>query len=369
MTDTLRHFASDNYAPVHPDILAAIVAANDGGSAGAYGGDPWTEELDSRIQEVFGPGTRAFPVVNGTGANVISLMAVTPRWGGVVMSDVAHANTDENGAPERVGSLKLLTRPVTHGKLTEADIHSWAGQIGDCHRGQPHAVSLTQSTELGTTYTAREVADLAAAARMYDAAVHMDGSRIANAAAFLGTDLRSLTAEVGVDILSFGVAKNGGMIGEAVVVLSPDNAVTEHSAEVRRQAAEALPYLRKSTMQLASKMRFVSAQVLAMLSETGEHGTPLWLVNAAHSNAMAQRLAAGIAGLGTDEVRVAHPVEANAVFATLPAVVADRVRSTVKFYDWGQGEAEGRVEARWMCSWMTAEAEVDDFVSAIDAAL
>ncbi len=364
----LPPFASDNYAPAHPDVLAAVAAANEG-YAVAYGDDPWTARLAERVRELFGPTAVAFPVLNGTGANVISLMSVTPRYAGVVASDLAHINTDENGAPERVGGLKLLTRPTTDARLTVDDVTSWAREIGDVHRAQPAVLSLTQSTELGTVYPVQDLKELAAAAHELGMAVHMDGSRLANAAAALGVSLRALTADVGVDVLSLGAAKNGGMIGEAVVVLDAEGAGTGGAA-----AARAVPFLRKATMQLASKARFVSAQLLALFGEPDTPvGTtpdaapaadaPLWLRNAAHANAMAARLRAGVEAL--DGVTVTRPTEANAVFATLPRAAAERLRARARFYDWAGGETRDRVEVRWMCSWDTTTDTVDRFVAAV----
>jgi threonine aldolase len=364
----LPPFASDNYAPAHPDVLAAVAAANDG-YAVAYGDDPWTARLAERARELFGPAAVAFPVLNGTGANVISLMSVTPRYAGVVASDLAHINTDENGAPERVGGLKLLTRPTTDARLTVDDVTSWAREIGDVHRAQPAVLSLTQSTELGTVYPVQDLKELAAAAHELGMSVHMDGSRLANAAAALGVSLRALTADVGVDVLSLGAAKNGGMIGEAVVVLDAEGAGPGGAV-----AAQAVPFLRKASMQLASKARFVSAQLLALFGEPGTPvGTtadaasspdaPLWLRNAAHANAMAARLRAGVEAL--DGVTVTRPTEANAVFATLPRAAAERLRARARFYDWAGGETRDRVEARWMCSWDTTTEAVDGFVAAL----
>jgi threonine aldolase len=363
--DNLPPFASDNYAPVHPEVMAAMAAANTG-YAVAYGDDPWTTRLDERVRELFGPAARAFPVLNGTGANVVSLMAVSPRWGGVVVSDVAHVNTDENGAPERVGGLKLLANPSVDGRITPDDVERWAWQRDDVHRAHPAALSVTQSTELGTVYSVADLKGLADAAHSYGMAVHMDGSRLANAAAFLGCSLRELTTDVGVDLLSLGAAKNGAMLGEAIVVLGDD--------EVGTTAAAAVPFLRKATTQLASKARFVSAQLLALLEEpeSADDG-PLWLRNALHSNAMAVRLRAGLeaSGVVTDDavptagVRFTRPTEANAVFATLPRAAADRLRERARFYDWTVGETAERVEARWMCAWDTAPEAVDGFVAAV----
>ncbi|MFE5341861.1 threonine aldolase family protein [Isoptericola sp. NPDC056578] len=370
---TLPPFASDNYAPAHPDVLAAVAAANDG-YAVAYGDDPWTARLDVRIREVFGTGALAFPVLNGTGANVVSLTALSPRWGGVVVSDVAHVNTDENGAPERVGGLKLLACPSTDGRITPDDVARWAGQRDDVHRAHPAVLSLTQSTELGTVYPLDDLRALTRVAHDLGMAVHVDGSRLANAAASLGCSLRALTTDAGVDVVSLGAAKNGGMLGEAVLVLGPDDAPDAASARARQAASAAVPFLRKATMQLASKTRFVSAQLLALLGEPGDPADdePLWHRNAAQSNAMAARLRAGLEALpGSDEdgVRVTRPTEANAVFATLPRAAADRLRAVARFYDWADGETPGRVEVRLMCAWDTAPGTVDAFVAAAADAL
>jgi len=367
---TLPPFASDNYAPAHPDVLAAVAAANDG-YAVAYGDDPWTARLDARVREVFGAGALAFPVLNGTGANVVSLTALSPRWGGVVVSDVAHVNTDENGAPERVGGLKLLACPSVDGRITPDDVARWAGQRDDVHRAHPAVLSLTQSTELGTVYPLEDLRALSHVAHDLGMAVHVDGSRLANAAAALGCSLRALTTDAGVDVVSLGAAKNGGMLGEAVLVLGPDDAPDAASARAREAAAAAVPFLRKATMQLASKTRFVSAQLLALLGEAGDpagDAEPLWHRNAAHANAMAARLRAGLSELAP-AARVTRPTEANAVFATLPRAAADRLRAVARFYDWADGETPDRVEVRLMCAWDTAPDTVDAFVAAAADAL
>ncbi|MFD6135085.1 threonine aldolase family protein [Isoptericola sp. NPDC060257] len=371
---TLPPFASDNYAPVHPDVLAAVAAANDE-YAVAYGDDPWTARLDARVREVFGAGALAFPVLNGTGANVVSLTALSPRWGGVVVSDVAHVNTDENGAPERVGGLKLLACPSVDGRITPDDVARWAGQRDDVHRAHPAVLSLTQSTELGTVYPLDDLRALTHVAHDLGMAVHVDGSRLANAAASLGCSLRALTTDAGIDVVSLGAAKNGGMLGEAVLVLGPDDAPAAASARAREAAAAAVPFLRKATMQLASKTRFVSAQLLALLGDPDDAAgdeEPLWHRNAAHANAMAARLRAGLEALaGSDDegVRVTRPTEANAVFATLPRPAADRLRAVARFYDWADGETPDRVEVRLMCAWDTAPGTVDAFVAAAADAL
>jgi threonine aldolase len=341
----VRGFASDNYSGVHPEVLAAIAAANEG-HQGAYGGDEYTARLQEVVAHHFGAGAEAFPVFNGTGANVTALQSMLPRWGAVVAASTAHINVDEGGAPERVGGMKLLTVPTDDGKLTPDLVDREAWGWGDEHRAQPLVVSITQSTELGTLYTPAEIRTLADHAHGHGMRLHLDGARIANAAASLDVPLAAFTRDAGVDLLSLGGTKNGALGAEAIVVLDP-------------AASEGLVYLRKLNMQLASKMRFLSAQLVALLD--GD----LWLRNARHANAMAQRLRAGVeAGLADGSVRgveFTQPTQANGVFATLPAGVADRLRESFRFYDWDAL----RREVRWMCSFDTTEADVDAFVAAV----
>ena len=341
----LRGFASDNYAGTHPEILAAIAEAN-GGHQIAYGEDVYTAHLQEVMKSHFGPTAEAFPVFNGTGANVNALTSMLPRWGAVVAAKTAHIHTDENGAPERVSGLKLLTVDTPDGKLTPALIDQEAWGWGDEHRAQPLAVSITNTTELGTLYTVDEIRAIADHAHANGMTLHLDGARIANAAAALGVPLRDFTTDAGVDVLSFGGTKNGLLYGEAVVVLNPE-------------ASEGLIYLRKLTMQLASKMRFVSAQLIALLEGS------LWLDSATHANAMAHHLRRALEGgisagsiTGLDFTR---PTQANAVFATLANDAADRIRERFRFYDWDRAAGE----VRWMTSFDTTEADVDAFVDAI----
>ena len=338
-----RGFASDNYAGAHADVIAAVQAANEG-HVTAYGGDIYTERLQEVIQGHFGSDATVFPVFNGTGANVLALQALLPRWGAVICASTAHINTDENGAPERVGGMKLLPVPTPDGKLTPELIDAEAWGWGDEHRAQPLVVSITQTTELGTCYTPDEVKQITDHAHARGMKVHMDGARLANAAAHLGLPLRAFTTDAGVDVVSFGGTKNGLLFGEAIVWLdSPSDRGMKH--------------LRKMNMQLASKMRFVSAQLLALLS--GD----LWLISAAHANDMAQRLSVGVSAL--DGVSLTQVTQSNGVFAVLPAGVAEKVRERYRFYDWDHS----RREVRWMCSWDTTEADVANLVTAIKKAM
>lgn len=335
----VRGFASDNYSGVHPQVLAALAAANEGHQV-SYGEDAYTARLQDLMEEHFGAGIECFPVFNGTGANVLSLQSLLPRWGAVVCASTAHINMDENGAPERIGGIKLLHVPTPDGKLTPELIDREAWGFGDEHRAQPLAVSITQTTELGTCYTPEEVRAIAEHAHSKGMKLHMDGARLANAAAHLGVPLRAFTRDAGVDILSFGGTKNGLLYGEVVVALNPE-------------AAHGLVFLRKMNMQLASKMRFLSAQFIALLE--GD----LWLRSAAHANAMAARLRAAVESI--DGVEPTQKTESNGVFAVLPAGVADRLRESFRFYAWD--EAAG--EVRWMCSFDTSEEDIDAFAAAI----
>jgi threonine aldolase len=340
-----RGFASDNYSGIHPEILDAITRAN-GAHQIAYGEDVYTARLQEVFVSHFGEGVEAFPVFNGTGANVLGLQSMLPRWGAVICTATAHIHTDEGGAPERVGGFKLLPVSTPDGKLTPELIDQEAWGWGDEHRAQPLAVSITQTTELGTAYTADEVRAIAEHAHARGMKLHMDGARISNAAASLGMPLRAFTRDAGVDVLSFGGTKNGLMVGECVLVLNPD-------------ASAGLTYLRKLNMQLASKMRFISAQFIALLEND------LWLRNASHANAMAARLrgalehaveAGSIQGLSFSQA-----TQSNAVFAVLPAAAAERLRESFRFYDWNPATGE----VRWMCGFDTTEDDIDAFVAAV----
>jgi threonine aldolase len=335
-------FASDNHAGVHPDVLAAVNSANEGHAA-AYGGDPWTARAVQRFREHLGPNAQVFPVFNGTGANVLCLEALTQPWQAVVCARTAHLHVDECGAPERAGR-KLLIVDTPDGRLTPELVEPLLVRIGDEHAVQPRVISIAQSTELGTVYTPEAVAELAGWAHRHGLLLHVDGARLANAAAGLGVTRRALTADVGVDAVSFGGTKNGAMGAEAVVLLRDD-------------VADGFRYRRKQAMQLGSKMRYISAQLEALL--TGD----LWRRNAEHANAMARRLADGVRG--ARGLRITQPVEANVVFATLDPAATERLQQDWPFYVWD--EATG--EVRWMASWDTDPDDVDAFAEAVRAAL
>jgi threonine aldolase len=338
-----RGFASDNYAGVLPEVLAALAEANDA-HAPAYGGDPWTERAEGRFREHFGEDAQAFLVFNGTGANVIALRALTRPYDAVICAETAHLNVDECGAPERIGGVKLLTVATPDGKLTPTLVEPRLARFGDEHAAQPRVVSISQSTELGTVYEPREVRALAEQAHAHGMLLHADGARLANAAAALGVPLRALTTDAGVDALSFGATKNGAICGEAVVLLRPG-------------LGEDMPFLRKQSMQLASKMRFLAAQLEVLLR--GE----LWLRAATHANAMARRLADALADV--DGVVLTQAVQANALFAVLPPGAAERLQRRWRFYVWDEGTGE----VRWMCSWDTTEEDVDAFAADVREAV
>lgn len=334
-----RGFASDNYAGIHPEVMQAIAAVNHGHQV-AYGDDIVTEAFDAMIRRHFGEQAVGFPVFNGTGANVVALQAMCRSWEAVVCANSAHINVDEGGAPEKVAGLKLHTIPVEDGKLTPALVPIEAHGFGNEHRAQPKVVSITNTTELGTVYSVEEIRALTEQAHKLGMYVHLDGARISNAAASLGTTLREFTTDAGVDAVSLGATKNGALAAEAVVILNP-------------KFADAVKYIRKSAMQLSSKMRFSSAQLLAMFD------TDLYLRNANHSNAMARKLYDAVNEIpGID---VGDAPQANALFPILPADVTERLQQSFKFYVWNH--LTGQV--RWMCSWDTTEADIEAFVAAI----
>lgn len=335
----VRGFASDNYAGIHPEVLEAIVAANDGHQA-AYGADDYTAALQGVIRGHFGEGAHAFPVFNGTGANVVALQSMLPRWGAVICTTTAHVHVDEGGAPERVAGIKLLPVPTEDGKLTPELVDREAWGFGDEHHVQPGVVAITQSTELGTVYSPEEIKALADHSHGLGMKLYVDGARLSNAAVALGLGLGETTTALGADVVGLGGTKNGALGAEVIVVADPDQVQT-------------LTYLRKLDMQLASKMRFLSAQLLALYS--GD----LWQRSAGHANAMAARLRSGVESL--PGVRITQATQANAVFATLPPGVADRLRERFRFYDWDAASGE----VRWMCSFDTSTEDVDAFVGAL----
>ena len=332
-----RTFASDNWAGVHPEILEALARANVG-HAPAYGADAVTEEALDLFRSHFGPKAEVYYCFNGTGTNVVGLQSILRPFEAVVCAEGAHIDVDECGAPERFLGSKLLPVPTTDGKLTPDLAASVVRGIGDEHHVQARVVSVTQSTEVGTVYTVGELTALSEWAHAEGLLVHLDGARIANAAATLDVDFGAFGQAAGIDVLSFGGTKNGALGAEAVVTFRPE-------------AATALRFLRKQSMQLSSKMRFVAAQFTALLTDD------LWLRSASHANAMATRLGAGVSSVAG--VSLAYPVQANGVFACLPGPVVEKLQAEWPFYVWN--EESGVV--RLMCSFDTEEADVDEFVA------
>lgn len=339
---TRRTFASDNYAGAHPEVLAAVAAADGLGHAVAYGADPVTAVAVERVREHLGEEAEVFFVWGGTAANVLCLESLAPaQHHAIVCAENAHIYVDEGGAPERMLGRKLLPVATPDGKLTPDLVAPRAIRFGDWHAVQPKVLSITQTTELGTCYAPREIRALADFAHEHDMLLHLDGARIMNAAAGLGCSLREATRDLGADALSLGVTKNGALGAEVVVVWDA-------------AFAEGMQWRRKAAMQLASKHRYLAAQVDALLRDD------LWRRSAAHANAMARRLAEGVRGI--PGVEVTQEVQANAVFAVLPVAVRDALYADgFIFYVWD--EATG--EVRWMCSWDTSEADVDAFVAAV----
>ncbi len=335
-----RHFASDNYAGVHPQILAALVSANAGHVPG-YGDDAYTAAAEVAIGRLFGATARVFFTFNGTGANVIALAAALRPYQAVICPERAHLATDECGAFERFAGSKLLTVPTSDGKLTPADVERNVGQLGNVHQVQAAAISISQSTEVGTVYSIDELAALGAVARKYGLLFHVDGARLANAAVALDTDLHAMLTATGVDVCTFGGTKNGLLFGEAIV-FPKDHPAIEH-----------LAYTRKQGMQLASKMRFVAAQFEALLRDD------LWRTSAAHANAMAARLAAHLRDL--PGVRIVHPVQANGIFAVLAPECIAALQALRRFYVWDEAASI----VRWMAAFDTTADDVDAFAAAI----
>ena len=339
LTRPIRSFASDNNAGVHPEVLAAITSANEGHVVG-YGDDPYTESAKKKFEEHFGTGIEVYFTFNGTGANVLGLQALTRPYNAILCSDYAHICVDECGAPEKHTGCKLISLPHQDGKITvDAVNHAYHG-IGDQHHVQAKVISITQSTEMGTVYTPEEIRALARFAHERDMFLHMDGARIANAAASLRQTLRQATRDLGVDVLSFGGTKNGMMGGEAVVFF--DKALS----------ADFL-YLRKQGMQLASKMRFIAVQFEALLTND------LWRRSAEHANQMARVLEVEVRKI--PQVRIAWPVEANGVFAQIPSYAVEKIKERYFFYPW----VEEQCIVRWMCSFDTTEKDIKDFAQVV----
>ena len=343
LNKTTRSFASDNNAGVHPEVLEAIARANQGHVV-AYGDDPYTRSAVARFEEHFGEGIDVFYTFNGTGANVLGLQALNRPYHAVLCSEHAHIYTDECGAPEKHTGSKLIPLPNPDGKITlDAVRHAYHG-IGDQHHVQARVISITQSTEMGTVYQAGEIQALARFAHEHEMFLHVDGARIANAAASLGQTLRQATRDLGADVLSFGGTKNGILGGEAVVFFN-------------RKLSTDFLYLRKQGMQLASKMRFIAVQFEALLTDD------LWRRSAQHANHMARLLEAELRRI--PQVKIVWKVEANGVFAQIPRHAIQKIKDRYFFYMWIEEESI----VRWMCSFDTTEEDVKEFAKVVAEAV
>jgi threonine aldolase len=331
-----RSFASDNNASVHPEIVKAIRAANDGHVL-AYGNDPFTARAIKLFQKHFGRDIAVYFVFGGTGANVLGLKAITKSYQAIICAETSHVHVDECGAPENFTGCKLLLLPTPDGKLRVEQIKPLLHGIGIEHHVQPGVISVSQATEMGTVYTKKELKMLASFAHDNGMLLHVDGARLANAAVALDATLKEITTDVGVDVLSFGGTKNGMMYGEAVIFFDP------------KRAAD-FKYIRKQGMHLPSKMRFISAQFEALLSRD------LWWRNATHANRMAQILGGELANMS--QVKITQPVESNGVFAVIPKKYIPVLQKKYFFYVWDEEISEVRL----MASFDTTEEDIRDFV-------
>jgi threonine aldolase len=334
-----RGFASDNNAGVHPEVMQAMITCNSGHAVG-YGGDNYTKSVKEKIIGHFGAGTEVFFVFNGTAANVVGLRNMTQSFNSIICSESAHIQEDECGAPEFFTGCKLLPVEPEKGRISIRTIEPHIRGIGFEHHSQPRVVSITQATELGTLYSIAEIREIADFVHSRGLYLHMDGARIANAAAALNVSLRAVSRDAGVDVLSFGGTKNGAMYGEAILFFTPG-------------FTENFKYLRKQAMQLASKMRYIAAQFDALMTDD------LWKRNAIHANAMAQLLASEVSGIPS--IRISRPVEANGVFAIVPGELIRPLQEHFFFYVWDESTSE----VRWMTSWDTTREDVLRFTKLI----
>jgi threonine aldolase len=332
-----RGFASDNNAGVHPSIFRELLASNEGHALG-YGSDIFTDKARELFKKHFGNDTEVFFVFTGTAANVLGLSAVTRSYNSVIAASTAHLEQDECGAPEKFMGCKVLTVDSPDGKISNKLIETHLHGFDFEHHSQPRVISVTQSTEMGTVYNISEIREIADFVHSKGLLLHMDGARIANAAVSLGLPFRDFTTDAGVDILSFGGTKNGMMFGEAICFLRPGLSTD-------------FKYIRKQGMQLASKMRYISAQYIAYFRDD------LWKVCADHSNRMARLLADGLRQFS--EVKITQKVESNGIFLILPGELAGKLQSNYFFYPWNEKTSEYRL----MTSWDTREEDIEGFIT------
>lgn len=335
----MRAFASDNWSGVHPQIMNALEKANKGHQH-AYGDDDYTKEAESLFKSIFGEETHTYFVFNGTAANIVALDSVIHSFNSVICSEHAHIHVDECGALEKLTASKMIAFPSKDGKLYPQQLTEYVKADRYPHQSVPKVISITQSTELGTVYTLDEITALAQLAHQNDLYLHVDGARISNAVVALDTDFKSMLKDTGVDVFSFGGTKNGLMFGEAVVFLNP---ALHHYFELYR----------KQGMQLFSKMRYISAQFLALFEND------LWKQNAAHSNSMARYLEQQL--LKIPQIKISQKVESNGVWAIMDKETAEKLQHTAWFYPWD----ERKKEYRLMCSWDTEKADIDQLVASL----
>ncbi|HEX2601988.1 MAG TPA: low specificity L-threonine aldolase [Gemmatimonadaceae bacterium] len=340
---TGRAFASDNWAGVHPEVLAAMAEVNVG-HVPSYGADPFTRDAEERIRAALGEDAEVFLVFSGTAANVLCLQSMVRSHQAVICAETAHVHTSECGAAEKQIGCKLLPVPSPNGKITVPGIREHLHDIGNEHHVQPRAITITQATEYGTVYTPQEIRAIADFAHTHSLLLHMDGARLFNAAAFLDVPLRAITSGAGVDALSFGGTKNGLVAGEAVVFF-------------KQVLADDFEFRRMQGMQLASKMRFIAAQYSALLSND------LWKRSASHANRMAQLLAGELAGI--KGVALTQQVQANEVFVTMPPAIIPKLQERWPFHVWD----EAKSEARLITSFDTEEADIADFAALVRQAV
>jgi threonine aldolase len=331
-----RGFASDNNAGIHPDIIKEVIASNTGHATG-YGSDIYTEQALNIFKEQFGSTTETYFVFTGTAANVLGISSILRSWNSILTSSSAHIEQDECGAPEKFMGCKVLTVDTPDGKINPELLEKHMHGIDFEHHSQPKVISITQATEMGTVYTPSEIRKIADFAHDRKMLLHMDGARIANAAVFLNLPFKAFTTDAGVDVLSFGGTKNGMMFGEAICFLKPG-------------LSNDFKYIRKQGMQLASKMRFISAQYIAYFHKD------LWKKCASHSNTMARILDKALQEI--KGIRITQNVESNGVFVVMPGEVAEKMKNHYFFYPWNEKISEYRL----MTSWDTTEEDIEDFV-------
>jgi threonine aldolase len=331
-----RGFASDNNAGIHPEILKELQVVNKGHTLG-YGHDIYTEEAHRIFRDHFGNSVETFFVFTGTAANVLGISGITRSWNSIITASTAHLESDECGAPEKFTGCKVLTVDTPDGKINCELIDRHIQGFDFEHHAQPKVISITQSTEMGTVYSVDEIRNLADFAHGKGMLLHMDGARIANAAVSLNLSFRQFTVDAGVDVLSFGGTKNGMMFGEAICFLKPG-------------LSDGFKYVRKQGMQLASKMRFISAQYIAYFRND------LWKRSALKANRMAQLLCSELKDI--EGVTITQKVQSNGVFVIIPAAVAEKLKDKYFFYTWNEKLSEYRL----MTSWDTEEEDINDFI-------